>query len=150
VLTFHASPELDELMLRLTARDGDDLAVISAQMQDAVIKLGDISFNSKRREFVMVANRFAWDAAPNKERRRTGLHFESVMSVKRSGFANSGKDTILSLLAISFEATHSPSGFVTLSFSAGHSIKLEVECLEAALVDMGSAWATENQPEHQR
>jgi Protein of unknown function (DUF2948) len=135
-------------MLRLTAQDGDDLAVISAQMQDAVIKLSDISFNSKRRQFALVANRFAWDAMPEKSRRRAGLHFESVLSVKRIGFANTGKDTILSLLAITFTPTDQPSGFLTLSFSAGHSVRLDVECLDAVMADMGPAWSTDHQPDH--
>lgn len=135
-------------MLRLTAQDSDDLAVISAQMQDAVLKLGDVSFNSKRRRFAFVANRFAWDAAPEKLRHRAGLHFESVLSVKRSGFANAGRDTILSLLSITFTPTQSPSGFVTLAFSAGHSIRLDVECLESTMADLGPTWSTDHQPDH--
>jgi Protein of unknown function (DUF2948) len=135
-------------MLRLTAHDGDDLAVISAQMQDAVLRLEDVSFNSKRRRFAFVANRFAWDAAPEKLRRRAGLHFDSVLSVQRSGFANVGKETILSLLAITFTPTQSPAGFVTLAFSSGHSIRMDVECLDCTLADLGPAWSTDHQPEH--
>jgi hypothetical protein len=135
-------------MLRLTAQDSDDLAVISAQMQDAVLKLGDVSFNSKRRRFAFVANRFAWDAVPEKLRRRAGLHFDSVLGVKRSGFANAGRDTILSLLSVTFSPAVSPSGFVTLSFSAGHSIRLDVECLDCAMADLGPMWSTEHQPDH--
>jgi hypothetical protein len=135
-------------MLRLTAQDKDDLAVISAQMQDAVLKLGDIRFDSRRRQFALVANRFAWDAAPLKIRRRTGLHFESVLNVKKIGFSNTSGDTILSLLAIGFAETDSPSGFVTLLFSGGHSIRLDVECLEAVMSDLGPTWSTNHQPEH--
>jgi Protein of unknown function (DUF2948) len=135
-------------MLRLTAVDGDDLSVISAHMQDAVLKLADINFNSKRRQFALVANRFAWDAAPLKVRRRTGLHFESVLRVRQAGLAQASGDTILSLLAATFTQTDSPSGFVTLSFSGGHSIRLDVECLDAAMSDLGPAWSTDNQPEH--
>ena len=135
-------------MLRLTAQDGDDLAVISAQMQDAVLKLADISYSSKRRQFVLVTNRFAWDAAPEKLRRRCGLHFESVLSAKRIGFSNTGKETILSLLAVTFEPTDAPAGIVTLAFSAGHSVRLEVECLDAVMADMGPAWSTDHQPDH--
>jgi Protein of unknown function (DUF2948) len=135
-------------MLRLTAQDGDDLSVISAQMQDAVLKLGDIRFNSKRRQFALVANRFAWDAMPERLRRRTGLHFEGVTQVKQSGLTDASKDAILSLLTIRFESTDAPGGFVTMQFSAGHSIRLAVECLEAAMIDMGPAWSTDHQPEH--
>ncbi len=135
-------------MLRLTAQDGEDLAVISAQLQDAVLKLVDISYNSRRRQFALVSNRFAWDASPQKLRRRSGLHFESVLSAKHVGFSNTGKDTILSLLAITFEQTAAPAGTVTLAFSAGHSVRLEVECLDAVMADMGPAWSTDHQPTH--
>ena len=135
-------------MLRLTAQDTDDLSVISAQMQDAVLRLTDISYNSARRLFAVVANRYAWDDASSKTRRRAGLHFESVLNVKRLGFANTGQDTVLSLLAITFTPTDALSGFVTLAFSAGHSIRLEVECLDAVMADMGPTWSTDFQPDH--
>ncbi len=135
-------------MLRLTAQDTDDLAVISAQMQDAVLKLVDMTYNRTRRQFVLVANRYAWDDAASKTRRRTGLHFESVLGVQRLGFANIGTDTVLSLLAIVFKPTDAPSGHVTLSFSAGHSIRLDVECLDAVMADMGPTWSTDFQPDH--
>ena len=73
-------------MLRLTARDADDLNVISAQMQDAVLRFADLDFNAKKRRFTLVANRFAWDDAQAKTRRRTGLHFDFVKSVQKQGF----------------------------------------------------------------
>lgn len=135
-------------MLRLTAQDGDDLAVISAHMQDAVVKLVDFSFMSKRRQFALVANRFVWEASPKKLRQRSGLHFESVMAVKRMGFANTTAETVLSLLAITCTLTDAPAGFVTLAFSAGHSIRLDVECLDATMTDIGGPWSTDHQPEH--
>lgn len=135
-------------MLRLTAQDADDLNVISAQMQDAVLKFADLDFNAKRRRFVLVANRFAWDDEKTKQRRRTGLHFDHVKSVQRLGFKNVHDETILSLLAISFVATDEISGHITLAFSAGHQLRLEVECVDAAMADMGPAWSTDHRPLH--
>ena len=136
-------------MLRLTAQDADDLIVISAQMQDAVLKFADLNFNSKRRRFTLVANRFAWDEAKQKQRRRTGLHFDYVKTVQKSGFKNVNADTILSLLAINFVATDELSGQVTLAFSAGHQLRLDVECLDASMADIGPAWSTEAVPSHE-
>lgn len=135
-------------MLRLTAQDADDLNVISAQMQDAVLRYADLDFNAKRRRFVLVANRFAWDDSKTKTRRRAGLHFDFVTSVQKQGFKNVGPETILSLLAISFVATDKLAGHITLAFSAGHQLRLEVECIDAALADMGPAWSTEITPSH--
>ncbi len=136
-------------MLRLTAQDVDDLNVISAQMQDAVLKFSDLSFNAKRRRFALVANRFAWDDENAKTRRRTGLHFDHVISVQKQGFKNVGPETILSLLAISFHAADELSGHITLAFSAGHQLRLDVECVDATMADMGPAWSTETTPSHE-
>ena len=136
-------------MLRLTAQDADDLNVISDQMQDAVLRYADLKYDAKRRRFVLVANRFAWDDAKAKMRRRTGLHFDFVNSVQKQGFNNVGPNTILSLLAISFVPVDEMSGHITLSFSAGHQLRLEVECVDAALADMGPAWSTEMTPSHE-
>ena len=136
-------------MLRLTAQDVEDLNVISAQMQDAVLRFADLNFNSKRRRFALVANRFAWDESETKTRRRTGLHFDHVKSVQKQGFKNVGPETILSLLAISFGAVDELSGHITLAFSAGHHLRLEVECVDVTLADMGPAWSTEMTPSHE-
>jgi hypothetical protein len=135
-------------MLRLQADDAEDLAVISAQMQDAVLKRADMQFDKKRRRFALVANRFAWDALPQKQRRRAGLHFDDVTAVKVHGFENAQGSAILSVLAIRFEPADALSGAVVLSFSAGKEIKLEVECLNVTMADLGSAWGTETVPGH--
>lgn len=135
-------------MLKLTALDVEDLAVISAQMQDAILVSGDMTYSPKRRQFALVANRFAWDEQDNPQRRRTGLHFDRVLSVKTLGLAPGEKDEILSLLSISFAETDSPSGEVLLSFSGGVTVRLMVECLECQMADLGPAWEAKSVPHH--
>ncbi len=135
-------------MLRLTAQDAEDLKVISAYMQDALVRLADIRYLGKTRQFALVANRFAWENQPNSERRRTGLHFEHVISVKQQGILSLKGDTILSLLAISFEPGQDPSGTLVLTFSADCTIRLGVEYLDLQLKDLGGAWATDLKPSH--
>ena len=135
-------------MLRLTARDTEDLKVISAHMQDALVRLADIRYLSKTRQFALVANRFAWEQQPSSERSRTGLHFEHVISVKQQGIQGLKGDSILSLLAITFEPGQDPSGTVVLTFSADCTIRLGVEYLDLQLKDLGGAWATELKPHH--
>jgi hypothetical protein len=136
-------------MLRLQADDAEDLAVISAQMQDAVLKRADMQFDAKRRRFAMVVNRFAWDALPEKVRRRAGLHFDDVTSVKVSGFESAQASAVLSVLAISFEPTNGLAGNVTLSFSAGKQIRLVVDCLNVTMADLGGAWSASSVPAHE-
>jgi hypothetical protein len=105
--------------------------------------------------FAALANRFDWeDAAKTKgrkqpfKRRRCGLRFERVLAAKVSGLDLSRKDTVLSLLSVAFEPASEPQGFITLRFSGGGAIRLEVECIEVELKDLGAAWMTRHKPEH--
>ena len=138
-------------MLHLTAFDAEDLGVISAQMQDAVIRFADVGYLKRQRRFALVANRFAWDQLPAKERRRTGLSFNGVTRVRRQGPQEPDALTILSLLAITFTPTANAEelgGVITLTFSGGHVIALDVEVIDVALDDLGPAWSTDATPEH--
>ena len=138
-------------MLHLTAFDAEDLGVISAQMQDAVIRFADVGYLKRQRRFALVANRFAWDQLPARERRRTGLTFNGVTRVRRQGPQEPDALTILSLLAITFtpvSGTEELGGVITLTFSGGHVIALDVEVIDVALDDLGPAWSTDATPEH--
>ena len=46
---------------KLVALDAEDLAVVSAHCQDAVLKLRDARFFPSERRFVLELNRFAWE-----------------------------------------------------------------------------------------
>ena len=135
-------------MLRLTAADTDDLAIISAQMQDAVMKRADLRFDKKRRRFALVANRYAWDALPEKQRRRAGLHFDDVASVASTGLTRLPASAVLSLLAMTFAPAGELGGTITLSFSTGIHIRLSVTCVNATLADVGGTWGTTATPVH--
>lgn len=144
--------------LKLLALDAEDLSVIAAHLQDAVLTAGDMAYLKGERRFALVANRFDWCEAakageqPKKGdgfvRRRTGVRFERVMNAKVLGLDPSKKDAALSLLTLTFEPGTEPSGFVTLHFSGGGAVRLEVECIEAALEDLGAAWTTRLKPTH--
>lgn len=139
-------------MLHLTAFDQEDLNAISVQLQDAVLKLGDIQFDRRRHQFAFVANRFAWDAHPEKQRRRTGVRFNHVLQAKRFTIAAVAPDTILSLLAITHEyaaGKNDPAVQLTLHFSGGHKFKLVAECIDVQLDDLGPAWGASSEPQHE-
>jgi len=141
----------DRTLLHLTAFDAEDLGVISAQMQDAIVRFADMGYLKRQRRFALVANRFAWDAAPARERRRTGVTFNSVSKVRRQGPQTPAPLTVLSLLAITFApdaGEDALGGTITLTFSGGHGVALDVEVIDVALDDLGPAWSTEATPEH--
>lgn len=140
--------------LKLVALDEEDLKIISAHVQDAVLKVGDMTYDTRRQHFVMAMNRFAWEVKPRwfrrrHERRRSLVHFARVSSVRSTGIVLDRKDEVLSLLAIRFEATEAPAGTIELAFSGGSTIRLEVECIEGRLTDLGAAWETDVRPAHQ-
>lgn len=142
--------------LKLIALDAEDLAVLSAHLQDAVVRVADMTFLKGEKRFAAVLNRFDWGGAVKPAaaqtrgfvRRRAGLRFERVLGAQVSGIDQRSSDTVLSLLAVSFEPKSEPEGFVTLSFSGGGAVRLHVECIEAELKDLGAAWATRRRPEH--
>lgn len=138
--------------LKLVAFDGDDIEVVSAHLQDAVVKAADIHWRPSEKRLVVGLNRFDWEAAngtaPQFRRRRAALRFERVMGCKCRNLSAAPKDQVLNLLAVSFEETDQPGGAVILTFSGGAALRLEVECIEAELADLGPAWVTECCPAH--
>jgi hypothetical protein len=145
--------------LRLIALDQDDLLVLGTHLQDAIAKLGDMTYLRQERRFVALINRFAWDKgtsnrAPNTEfeRRRAALRIERVNKAEVSGLDLKRPETIVSLLTADFEPdidpSQSPAGTLTLLFSGGGAIRLEVECLETMLEDLGPTWKAKTAPYH--
>ena len=139
--------------LKLIALDEDDLKVVSAHVQDAVMKVGELEYLPKIKRFVVPMNRFAWEVKsslfkPARERRKSVLHFDGVQAVKTSGVPRDKPDEVLSLLAISFLALSAPAGIVELIFSGGGTIMLEAEYIEARLTDVGGAWEAASRPAH--
>lgn len=138
--------------LKLIALDHDDLDVMSAHLQDSVVRIGEILWRPLERRVVIALNRFDWEAAqepvPAWQRRRTALRFERVMTCKCRDLDCAAKDQILNLLAVEFSETDAPGGVVTLLFSGGGALRLEVECLEAETVDLGPVWQTGKCPAH--
>jgi len=136
--------------LRLLAEDEDDLAVISAAVQDAVARVGDIAWDARSRRVTIALNRFRWEApgALLGERVRAGLQFGSVLSVKARNLRRDPGDAVVALLALTFEAGDPPGGVVRLAFAGGGDLALEVECVDAALADVSAPWLTASTPAH--
>ena len=144
------SQALDQL--KFAVLDEEDLEVVSAHLQDAVVKVADVLWRPNESRVVVALNRFDWESAqsdkPEYRRRRSALRFERVESCKCRGLDPAGKDAVLNLLAVEFAETDSPSGTVSLIFSGGAVLRLDVECLEAELVDLGPVWTATKCPDH--
>jgi hypothetical protein len=138
--------------LKLVALDEEDLAVLSAHTQDAVLKVADLVYLPKEGRFAVGMNRFTWETADRArrgyERRRAALTFDRVRSVRTNRIRRDQPDAVLELLAVNFEGGDAPAGAIHLLFAGGGTVKLEVECIEARLADLGTAWATAAKPSH--
>jgi hypothetical protein len=125
--------------LKLIAFDAEDLAVISAHAQDSCVQHEEMVWLPAQKRFVLAASRYDWSAAAQGRHERVGaaLRFDRVLKVEQIGLARRDPGETLNLLAIGFEETDPPSGLVTLAFFGGAAVRLEVECLEAELRDIG-------------
>lgn len=138
----------DAPMLQLLAEDPEDLSVISAALQDAVAKVGDISYEARSRRMTIVFNRFRWEAG-ERQRVRSALQVGGVLSVQARRIRRERREGVLELLAIAFEPGEPPGGILTLSFAGGGDLRATVECVDAVLADVSTPWPTPRAPRHE-
>ena len=139
-------------LLKLVALDRDDLEVVSTHLQDATLSVGDVHWRPAEKRLVMSLARFDWAGSVGElaqfQRRRTAVRFDRVNAIKCRNVNCKDKRALLNLLAIEFEEVNPPGGVVTLMFSSGAALRLEVECLECELVDLGPVWTETCRPTH--
>jgi hypothetical protein len=137
--------------LKLIALDKEDLQIISAHLQDAIVRVDEMAYVAGEYRFAALLRRFDWTNAQNGiyERRQSALRFEKVRSAQYKSISPGASDaTPLELLAIDYEPTDEVGGTITLVFSGGAGIRLEADCIEAELRDLGPVWKTSAKPEH--
>lgn len=143
-------------LLKIIALEPPDVTIVSAHLQDAVVKVGDMAYSAFDRRFVMVCNRFDRQAAvstvDNGERRRAALRIERVTHVQVKGFRAADRATVLSVLALTFtpdaDPQRAPAGVVTVVCAGDATLRLEAECVELVLEDLGPAWQAAAVPHH--
>ena len=127
--------------LKLIALDADDLAVISAHVQDARVQTADIIWRQGEKRLVVGMSRLDWEqtlsgqTAPR--RLIAALRFDRVLSCKSRNIDLEAPETALELLGIEFYPGVAPGGSAVLLFGQGRALRLELECLECELTDLG-------------
>jgi Protein of unknown function (DUF2948) len=139
--------------LKLRAEDADDLAVLSACLQDALVPVRDLAYVPDQKIFVFVANRFRWESGSRPvpgagQRILCAVAFTSVAGVSYRGFRRSDEDRILALLAIRAEAESVGATAILLEFSGHAAIRLEVARIRCRAKDLGEPWPTPWHPRH--
>ncbi len=135
--------------LRLLAMDPDDLEIMSAALQDAVTKIGDILWESAAGRLTIAFNRLTWETAETPDARvRAAIQLGCVLRVRSRNLRPTAPDAVLQLLALTFEPGEPPGGRVTFAFADGGDLAAEVECVDAALADVSEPWSPARKPEH--
>jgi hypothetical protein len=128
--------------LKLMALDADDLAVISAHVQDARVRACDIIWRQSEKRLVIGMSRLDWEqtlAGETTQRRLVAaLRFDRVLSCKSRDIDLEAPDAMLDLVGIEFHGGDAPGGCALLLFAQGRALRLDVECLECELTDLGA------------
>jgi hypothetical protein len=148
--------------IRLKARDARDLEVLAACLQDAVVRLADMTWLPKEKRFVLVATRFRWETEPEAppppepgedasfaqaarlySRVNCGLAFDRVTAVRTRNIDAARRQQLLNLLTLRPEGAA-----IRLIFSGGAEVWLETNGIAAILEDLGQSWPTQWRPSH--
>ncbi|WP_298728625.1 DUF2948 family protein [uncultured Ferrovibrio sp.] len=146
--------------LRLRAEDVEDITVLSACLQDATLRPVDMTYQPRQRRFALVLNRFRWEDEGRADAKRrliratphirvaAGLHFDGVLKVQSTGIDRQDSKTVLELLSILAEPREDPAAQLTLVFAGGGAVKLDVECIDAQMQDIGTPFPVRRVPQH--
>ena len=139
--------------LKLIAKTNDDLRVISAHLQDSIVKTSDIASLARNRIFLMQLNRFMWEDVEKgvfrkNKRIRSILKFDNVVQVSSRNIDQNNKNRFLDFLAIETQQTPDKNYEMKLIFSGNAVIKIVAEVIEVTLDDQGIAWDTKNKPKN--
>lgn len=137
--------------LRLSALDGDDLQVLSACLQDALVPIAGMTYEEDKGHFYLMMNRFCWECHPEvvegdevHQRVHCGIHLDHVKRVKHKGFDPNHEDGFMNLLTIH----NKKKGCVNLVFSGGGEVELDVDKLKCLIQDLDEPYPTKNKPSH--
>jgi hypothetical protein len=131
--------------LRLLAEDADDLHIISAALQDAILRPVDIVWEPASRRVTLKLSRFCWECGGT--RVMAAMQFGDVIAVKSRRLPRL-PESALELLAMEFAPDEAPGGRVILMFAGGGDLRIDVECLDAVLTDLSERWPAKLAPTH--
>jgi hypothetical protein len=140
--------DADDKPLKLRAGDGEDLAVISALLQDALVPLGDITYLPHEKSFIMAMNRYRWERGDARQRVHSGIQFDTVQRAQFSGIDQRNRRQFLSFMAIELQPQSDDLDVILLQFSGEGRIRLQIDNLSCHLTDFDEPWSTQWRPDH--
>ncbi|MBU0726249.1 MAG: DUF2948 family protein [Alphaproteobacteria bacterium] len=147
--------------LKVRAETAEDMTVMAAYLQDAVVPVEDMAFKPGAEavpgEFVLVAHRFRWEmlglqekpvAGDRYERVLCGITVQGVYRARLSGIDRQrDREDFLNLLTVQ-AAERDGAAHVDLIFAGDKAIRLEVARTDIVVEDFGEPWPTIFRPHH--
>ena len=135
--------------LKLRAETVDDLTVMSSALQDAILRVGDIQYDTQGRAVMLRLTRFRHEAEAAQERVLCGFRIDSVLSLKSRGLDRSDPDAMAVILAVEFKpAKTAPEGELHIILAGGGELRADVECVDVILADVADPRTTDKRPLH--
>ena len=137
--------------LRLIAQEADDLAPLSALLQDAVLRVGDMAYDKAGRHFTLRLNRFCHESGGTVPLRAPSvLRISCVTRVQMRHFDPHKAQQVLSLLDLSAQTLDAPGCALTLRFAGEQrpDLRIEAECIDVLLMDLAAPRRAKSTPKH--
>ena len=140
--------------LRLKAVDSDDLSVIAACLQDALVPLSEMAYLAEEKRFLTAFTRFRRECLADPDgcagltQCHSALAFDQVEAVQHCGLDSRFGAVRLELLTLFTERVDEGLIDVTLLFAGDAAIRLRVREIAATLEDFGEPWPAPVPPAH--
>jgi len=140
--------------LRLRALDQDDLQVVAACLQDALVPLREMAFMADDHRFLAAFNRFQWERLTDPGDVADLMFCQSILridhvdAVQYRGFDDELDGVKFELLTIMAEPLEAGGITITLLFAGDVALRLKVRNLAVSLEDFGDPWAAGVAPRH--
>ena len=139
--------------LRLLGHDRDDIEIISAALQDAIVRVGDINWHRGKRRLTLQLQRYRWEIAETDgpgERVASVLSIEDVMTVRSRHFDRSNPDAFLSVLTVATVEPEASDGIdqLLITLSGGGEMAVDVEAIDVLLADTSDPRPALSRPVH--
>jgi hypothetical protein len=140
--------------LRLRAHDPDDVQIIAACLQDALIPLREMAFMADERRFLAAFNRFQWEQVSDPSDAsdltfcQSVLRIDHVDQVQYRGLDDELDGVKFELLTIIAAPAEAGGYEVTLLFAGDVALRLQVTELALGLEDFGEPEPASSTPKH--
>lgn len=164
-----------ERAFRVRAETVEDLEIVSAMLQDAIVPISEIAWRRGEKRFVLMTQRFRWEKAPEGIASKDGVDalgdtapeeddktdtdgpapghwYERINCALRFEYVSAvranGIDLANRAQMLELLSLHVTDDGLDLAFADNKTIRLTISKLSCHAEDLGQPWPTTQRPEH--